>query len=168
MNCFKIILHVIVTSIKQFTDLTGILIFCFYRFNQVEMAFLGEYTAVMKPVCMALNVLQGESSVHMGFLLLTHYQLQEKLRRLQSTSKVCGPFLNALEHGIQKHFGDGMKDPEMIAASIPLSKFRTSWTTEESIFKAGHKSSLIKNGIFWLSFRLLTYVQVRFGGLYHH
>ncbi|KAL7827626.1 hypothetical protein SRHO_G00333440 [Serrasalmus rhombeus] len=31
-----------------------------------EMKFLAGYTAVMKPVAMALDILQGESSVHMG------------------------------------------------------------------------------------------------------
>ncbi|KAJ8333685.1 hypothetical protein SKAU_G00410040 [Synaphobranchus kaupii] len=91
----------------------------------------------MKPVTMALNILQGESSVHMGFLLPTLYQLQDKLRRLQPTCKVCGPLLAALQRGIQKRFGDVMKDPELIAAAILLPKFRTCWTTEESILKPG-------------------------------
>ena len=106
---------------------------------------------------MALNILQGESSVHMGFLLPTLYQLQDKLRRLQPTCKVCGPLLAALQRGIQKRFGDVMKDPELIAAAILLPKFRTCWTTEESILKPGNVSLLIQEGIIWLSFRLLIY-----------
>ncbi|XP_025757020.1 uncharacterized protein LOC109203673 isoform X1 [Oreochromis niloticus] len=106
-------------------------------FNPAEMGFLVEYTAVMKPVAMALNILQGESSVHMGFLLPTLYQLLEKLRKLESSCKMCRPLVDALRDGIQKRFGEMMKDPELIAAAILIPRFRTSWTTEESILKAG-------------------------------
>ncbi|XP_034534155.1 uncharacterized protein LOC117808543 [Notolabrus celidotus] len=105
--------------------------------NPAEMGYLAEYAAVMKPVAMALNILQGESSVHMGFLLPTLHQLQDKLKKLESTCKVCGPLIDALLNGIQKRFGEIMKEPELIAAAILLPKFRTSWTTEDSILKAG-------------------------------
>ncbi|XP_051785610.1 uncharacterized protein LOC127528779 [Erpetoichthys calabaricus] len=91
----------------------------------------------MKPIAMALNILQGESSVHMGFLLPTLYQLQEKLKRLESSCNMCRPLVNALREGIQKHFGDVMKEPELTAAAILLPRFRTSWITDESILKAG-------------------------------
>ncbi|XP_077392982.1 uncharacterized protein LOC144030492 isoform X2 [Festucalex cinctus] len=101
------------------------------------MGFLAEYTAVMKPVVLALNLLQDQSSVHMGFLLPTLYQLQEDLKRLEPSCKICGPLVGALREGIQKRFGDVMKEPELIAAAILLPSLRTSWTTDESIIKAG-------------------------------
>ncbi|KAK6300562.1 hypothetical protein J4Q44_G00286600 [Coregonus suidteri] len=100
------------------------------------MGFLVEYAAVMKPVAMALNILQGESSVHMGLLLPTLYQLRDKLKKLESTCKMCTPLVHALQQGIQKRFGDVMKEPELIAAAILLPRFRTSWTTEENILNA--------------------------------
>ncbi|KAL6459920.1 hypothetical protein MHYP_G00316790 [Metynnis hypsauchen] len=105
--------------------------------NPAEMGFLAEYTAVMKPVAMALDILQGESSVHMGFLLPTLSQLQEKLKKLESSCKVCRPLLTALQTGIQKRFREVLQDPELIAAAILLPKFRTCWTTEEVILNAG-------------------------------
>ncbi|KAI7813965.1 hypothetical protein IRJ41_005220 [Triplophysa rosa] len=86
---------------------------------------------------MALNLLQGESSVHMGFLLPTLHQLQDKLKRLESTCKVCQPLLKALQGGILKRFGEVMKEPELIAAAILLPKFRTAWTTDQSILTTG-------------------------------
>ena len=116
--------------------------FIFYRFNPAEMGFLVEYAAVMKPVAMALNILQGESSVHMGLLLPTLYQLRDKLKRLESSCKVCTPLVHALQRGIQKRFGDIMKEPELIAAAILLPRFRTSWTTEENILNAGKYTCL--------------------------
>ncbi|KAA8577824.1 hypothetical protein FQN60_016019 [Etheostoma spectabile] len=45
----------------------------------------------MKPVAMALNILQGESSVHLGLLLPILYQLSDKLKRLESSCKMCTP-----------------------------------------------------------------------------
>lgn len=112
-------------------------LFIFYRLNTAEMAFLTEYAAVMKPVAMALNVLQGETSVHMGFLLPTLHQLQDKLKRLQASCKMCGCLIDSLQRGITKRFGDIMQEPELIAAAILLPKFRTSWTTDDNIIKAG-------------------------------
>ncbi|XP_058629915.1 uncharacterized protein LOC131539375 [Onychostoma macrolepis] len=105
--------------------------------NTAELGFLAEYSIVMKPVAMALNLLQGESSVHMGFLLPTLYQLQDKLKKLESTCKVCQPLLKALHGGILKRFGEFMKEPELIAAAILLPKFRTAWTTDQSILTTG-------------------------------
>lgn len=96
-----------------------------------------EYAAVMKPVAMAFNILQGESSVHMGLLLPTLYQLRDKLKRLESSCKMCTPLVDALQRGIEKRFGDVMKEPELIAAAILLPRFRTSWTTDENILNAG-------------------------------
>lgn len=101
------------------------------------MGFLVEYAAVMKPVAMALNILQGESSVHMGLLLPTLYQLRDKLKRLESSCKMCTPLVHALQRGIEKRFGDVMKESELIAAAILLPRFRTSWTTDENILNAG-------------------------------
>ncbi|KAL7864450.1 hypothetical protein AOLI_G00158700 [Acnodon oligacanthus] len=73
----------------------------------------------------------------MGFLLPTLSQLQEKLKKLEASCKVCRPLLTALQTGIQKRFREVLQDPELIAAVILLSKFRTCWTTEEVILKAG-------------------------------
>ncbi|XP_078018501.1 uncharacterized protein LOC144458804 [Epinephelus lanceolatus] len=107
-------------------------------FSPAEMGFLVEYAAVMKPVVMALNILQGESSVHMGLLLPTLYQLRDKLKRLEVSCKICTPLVHVLQRGIQKRFWDVMKEPELIAATpILLPRFRTSWTTEENILNAG-------------------------------
>uniref|UniRef100_A0A3Q3AB51 Uncharacterized LOC108248749 n=1 Tax=Kryptolebias marmoratus TaxID=37003 RepID=A0A3Q3AB51_KRYMA len=105
--------------------------------NPAEMGFLAEYVAVMKPVAMALNILQGESSVHMGFLLPTLHQLQDKLKKLVSSCKVCAPLIDALQDGIQKRFAEIMKEPELIAAAILLPKFKTNCTTDENILKSG-------------------------------
>ncbi|XP_060742575.1 uncharacterized protein LOC132856807 isoform X2 [Tachysurus vachellii] len=105
--------------------------------NPAEIAFLAEYVAVMKPVTSALNVLQSENNTHMGCMLPTVFQLRKKLQRMEATSKLCLPLLQALQEGLDKRFGEMMKDPELIAAAILLPRFKTSWTSDTQIIETG-------------------------------
>ncbi|KAJ7998291.1 hypothetical protein DPEC_G00221170 [Dallia pectoralis] len=52
------------------------------RFTPVELAFLAEYTKTMGPFAKALDVLQGEANVQMGWLVSTIILLQAKLQHL--------------------------------------------------------------------------------------
>lgn len=76
--------------------------------------------------------------IHLSIWVSTLYQLLDKLKRLESTCKVCQPLLMSLKEGILKCFGQVKEEPEPIAAAIPLPKSRTSWTTEQSILTAGN------------------------------
>ncbi|XP_062320568.1 uncharacterized protein LOC134022838 [Osmerus eperlanus] len=91
----------------------------------------------MNPISKALNILQGEVDVHMGWLVPTITLLTVKLDRLRTSSKFCQPLITALQEGIQRRFGDMLADPELIAAAILLPKFRTSWTSNEDLLKLG-------------------------------
>lgn len=109
----------------------------FHRFTPAEVAFLGEYVKVMCPVAKAIDVLQGETSVQMGWLIPTITVLKKKLHNLRLSSKCCVPLIEALQVGFEKRFGEMLKDPEFIAATILLPKFRRCWTTDEDILKLG-------------------------------
>lgn len=50
----------------------------FHRFTPAQVAFLGEYAKVMCPVAKAIDVLQGETSVQMGWLIPTINSSQEE------------------------------------------------------------------------------------------
>lgn len=102
-----------------------------------EIAFLTEFCTVMKPVVKVLNILQSETNTHMGWLLPVIFQLQAKLSRLETSSKMCLPLIRAIQEGIQKRFGRMMEDPELIAATILLPKFKTTWTERADIIDAG-------------------------------
>ncbi|KAJ8405309.1 hypothetical protein AAFF_G00323000 [Aldrovandia affinis] len=93
----------------------------------------------MKPLVRALNILQSETNTHMGWLLPTIYQLEVKLKRMATANnvKVCLPLVQAIQQGIQKRFGEMMQDPELIATSILLPKFKTSWTDNADIIQRG-------------------------------
>ncbi|KAL1252762.1 hypothetical protein QQF64_017455 [Cirrhinus molitorella] len=43
----------------------------------------------MKPVSMALNVLQSETNTQMGWQLPTIYLLDSKLKKMEASIKVC-------------------------------------------------------------------------------
>ncbi|XP_065127714.2 uncharacterized protein [Paramisgurnus dabryanus] len=107
------------------------------KFTPVELAFLAEYSKTMSPVAKALDVLQGETSVQMGWLVPTITLLRTKLQHLQVTSKFCEPLIAALLSGLEKRFGEMLADPELIAAAILVPKFKTCWTSDENILKLG-------------------------------
>ncbi|XP_039513041.1 uncharacterized protein LOC120468591 [Pimephales promelas] len=106
-------------------------------FSPAELAFLTEYVATMSPIAKALNIMQTEVNVHMGWLVPTITLLSVKLDRLLTSSKFCEPLIFALQEGIQQRFGPMLLDPELIAAAILLPKFRTSWTSNEDLLKLG-------------------------------
>lgn len=108
-----------------------------YRLSPAEIAFLTDYCTVMKPVVKTLNSLQSETKTHLGSLLLVIFQLQAKLSILETSSKMCLPLIRAIQHDVQKHFAGMMEDPELIAAAILLSKFKTTWTERADIIETG-------------------------------
>nr|XP_020481131.1 uncharacterized protein LOC109974981 isoform X1 [Monopterus albus]XP_020481132.1 uncharacterized protein LOC109974981 isoform X1 [Monopterus albus] len=90
----------------------------------------------MKPVVKALNILKSETDTHTGWLLSVMFQLQAKLSRLETSSKMCLPLIRAVQDGVQKRF-EMMHDPELIAAAILLPKFKNTWTERAEIIEAG-------------------------------
>ncbi|GAA6106507.1 uncharacterized protein LOC117594121 isoform X1 [Tachysurus ichikawai] len=101
----------------------------------------------MKPVTSALTVLQSENNTHMGCMLPTVFQLREKLQRMEATSKLCLPLLQALQEGLEKRFGEMMKDSELIAAAILLPKFKTSWTFDTQIIETENRLYFVQHVI---------------------
>lgn len=71
-----------------------------YRFTPVELA---EYSKTMSPVAKALDVLQGETSMQMGWLVPTITLLSTKLQHLHVASKFCEPLIAALLSELQFH-----------------------------------------------------------------
>ena len=78
----------------------------FLRFTPAEIAFLTEYAKTMSPVAKAVSLLQGEANVQLGWLVPTITLLKSKLHNLHTTSKYCGPLVNALLAGLECRFGE--------------------------------------------------------------
>ena len=72
------------------------------RLTPQEVTFLKEYSEVMRPLAQALNLLQGEENMFMGFLLPTLTALKQKLNKLSNQLTLCRPLLEAVLRGLQK------------------------------------------------------------------
>lgn len=118
-----------------------------YRLSSAEIVFLSKDCTV-KPVVKALNILQSEKNTHMGWLLPVIFQLRAKLKRLEASSQICLPLIQAIHEGLQKRFGGMMEDPQVIAAAIILPKFKTFWTDKPDVIEAGNSSSIFVRSIF--------------------
>lgn len=127
------------------------------RLYPAEVGFLREYCITMKPLLKALNILQSESSVYLGWLLPVIHQLLSKLNRLETSSQTCMPLIRALQNGLQKHFGQMMEDPELAAAAVLLPKFKTSWTDKPDIIEAGKFKFTLSSLLLWLHICMCVY-----------
>ena len=72
------------------------------RFTPAEIAFLAEYVKTMRPFVNVADVLQGEASVQMGWLVSTITLVKTKLQHLRLSSKFCMPLLDALQAGLER------------------------------------------------------------------
>ena len=73
-------------------------------FRPVEIVYIKEYVKVMRPMVDALDILQGEKNVGMGFLLPTITILQRKLQSMKEDSNIteCKPLINSLLSSINE------------------------------------------------------------------
>ena len=97
------------------------------KLTGLELTLLMEYITAIKLLAQALNILQSESNMFMGYLLPTVCILRQKLVTKQATSTVCKPLIPALLTGIGERFHSLCDDSEAIAAAILHPKFRTTW-----------------------------------------
>ena len=107
------------------------------RLNPVELKFLTEYVTTMSPVALAINILQAETNVQMGWLLPTITLLSSKLEKAKFHLKYCKLLVEALQVEINNRFGHMSTDPELLAAAILLPKFRTAWTKDDATNQNG-------------------------------
>ena len=91
----------------------------------------------MKPVVKAIDILQSEKNVYMGWLLPTLYELQSKMEKVRRSTHYCKALASAIIDGINERFGEMMKDRELIASSILVPKFKNHWTAEEEVLEDG-------------------------------
>lgn len=58
----------------------------------------------MEPLAKALDILQADIGMYMGYLLPVLYSLQEKLDNLTNTNKVthCNPLITAIQEGLNQ------------------------------------------------------------------
>ena len=112
------------------------------KFQDNEIEFISEYCSVYKPLAQALDILQGEKNIHLGYLLPTITILTEKLRQGLENARDCRPLLEALLGGLEKRFGHLLQDETLLISSACHPKFKLTWLKNEES-KRDARASLI-------------------------
>ena len=107
------------------------------KLTSVEVAFLFDYTSVMKFIVQATNILQSEKKMFMAYLLPTVTKLRVNLVEMNVVATSCRPLSEALLEGLNDRFSCLLEDSEAIAAAILHPKFRTEWTDEQNLLDRG-------------------------------
>ncbi|KAM7301480.1 uncharacterized protein ISCGN_016999 [Ixodes scapularis] len=96
--------------------------------DPVDFNFIEEYCEVMKPVACALDVLQRDDQMFMGYLLPTLSVLQRRLEyAIMKGMRICAPLCQAVLEGLGKRFDHLMESRELLLASAVLPKFQLKW-----------------------------------------
>jgi hypothetical protein len=109
-------LHAVMTALNQ------------SHFQAPEIAFLREWAQIMGPVAQALDIIQGEETGYLGYLLPTVVATKIKLTAAREKRPVhCSPLIDALLDGIDKRFGHLLQDLDCQLAAAFHPRFRLKW-----------------------------------------
>jgi hypothetical protein len=101
------------------------------KLQKVDIDFIEEYCQVYKPLAQALDILQGEENIHLGYLLPTISILKEKLQQKLITAQDCRPLIEALLRGLEKRFDHFFDDETLLISSSSHPKFKLTWMRNE-------------------------------------
>lgn len=111
------------------------------KLNAREWTFVDEYIKIMKPCAHALDTLQGEHEVTLGYVLPTIVVLKRKNESI-SHLNVCQNIKAAVLRAIDKRFPIiDLKNPKSkiyILAAVSHPKFKMSWVDEENLDMVKH------------------------------
>ncbi|KAL4007318.1 hypothetical protein ACER0C_001170 [Sarotherodon galilaeus] len=100
-------------------------------FTDREYLFLKEYCIVLKPLTVALDILQGEENCYFGILLPTLEILMSRTLALQDELKLTASLPDIIVKAIKVHFSSMMDNKEALLAAVTLPKFKLRWIREE-------------------------------------
>ncbi|XP_025202919.1 uncharacterized protein LOC112600006, partial [Melanaphis sacchari] len=80
------------------------------RFSKTDIEFLDEYLLIMEPLCVCLDVLQGEKHMYFGKKLI-----------------FCDFLVTVLKNSVEKHFNKQLSDPFLLSATLSHPYFKTAW-----------------------------------------
>ncbi|XP_067289219.1 zinc finger BED domain-containing protein 4-like [Pseudorasbora parva] len=98
-----------------------------------EYLFLKEYCKVLKPVCMALDILQGEDDCFYGTLQPTLEILMAKIVALkEGLSHMMADLPDLIVQAIKTRFSSILDSDEALLAAVTLPKFKLRWLRDET------------------------------------
>lgn len=108
----------------------------FQKLMPVEIAMMVDYVACMQPVAIALDILQGDKLISLGYVLPTLFSMFAKVRDAQLKSGGFGCIMrDCLILALQDRVGDYMRFEErnkhLILSAILHPRFKANWIVEE-------------------------------------
>ncbi|KAL4009585.1 hypothetical protein ACER0C_003437 [Sarotherodon galilaeus] len=100
-------------------------------FTDREYLFLKEYCIVLKPLTVALDILQGEENCYFGILLPTLEILMSRTLALQDELKLSASLPDIIVKASKVHFSSMMDNKEALLVAVTLPKFKLRWIREE-------------------------------------
>ena len=96
-----------------------------------EKVFIQEYVTTMQYFAWALDILQGDEHMFLGYLLPTIHVLKGKLLEVKTILKLCRPLADGLVAGLDKRFGHLLHEERYVLASVCHPKFKNLDFIEE-------------------------------------
>jgi len=101
-------------------------------FRPVEEEFIKEYVKVTRPLADAIDVLQGDLDISIGFLLPTLTILLRKMEVLRNKPGIihCQGIVSCIIDAVKRRFASCFNDKELHVAAILVPKFKLLWIPE--------------------------------------
>ncbi|XDV11624.1 hypothetical protein PO909_000513 [Leuciscus waleckii] len=96
-----------------------------------EFQFLREYCAIMKPLTVALDVLQGEENCYYGTLLPTIEVLMSKLLEIKEGLIIATGLVCVFLQAIKTRFASVLESNDAILAAVTLPMFKLRWLRDQ-------------------------------------